>query len=73
MTYYTTAQAAALRGVARITVLKWVRHKMHPLPAVKHGRDWLIASCDLDGYKPARPGRPKHDAGHGYALADVVD
>lgn len=53
----TTTQVAELHHVKRITVLFWIR-RGH-LPAVKHGRDWMIAEADAAAFVPRKVGRPK--------------
>jgi len=50
----TTAQAAASKNVAAVTIRLWLRKGW--LKGEKVGRDWLIDPADLEQFKPARRG-----------------
>jgi excisionase family DNA binding protein len=48
----TTAEAAAILGITRTTVLAHI--KASNLKAEKHGRDWLIEQTEVDRFKQGR-------------------
>lgn len=54
---YTTAQAASQIGRSAEMVRRWC--VSGALPAVRHGRDWLIREEDLVEFRPRSRGRPR--------------
>jgi excisionase family DNA binding protein len=52
----TTAQAAERLGVNRQWI--WRLVQAGRLPAIRYGRDWLIAEADLAQLPPRKVGRP---------------
>lgn len=57
MKLYTTTEAAKKLNitVARVNALIVAGR----LPAIRHGRDYIISEEALANYRPRRPGRPK--------------
>lgn len=55
MPLLTVAQAAARRGVTRMSVHRWIRAG---LPAVRIGSQWVIEPAALDAFQPRPPGNP---------------
>lgn len=58
MNLLTTSQAAVELGVTRQRIGDLIRRKKNPLPATKHGRDWLIKQSDLEKVRERKVGRP---------------
>lgn len=52
----TTAEAAARLGLKPVTLRKYI--KDGAIKAMKHGRDWLISTDEIDRYQQER--RPAH-------------
>lgn len=57
MTLLTTAQAAAALDIGRPRVLQLIGAGR--LPAVKHGRDWMIEPVALEAVRSRPTGYPK--------------
>lgn len=57
MSSLTTAQAASILGIGAHRVRELIRKGR--LPAILHGRDWLIEEADLALVAHRPPGRPK--------------
>lgn len=53
----TTQEVAAELGITTRRVLALIRAGR--LPAVKHGRDWLIDPAELEAFSPRPRGRPR--------------
>jgi excisionase family DNA binding protein len=53
--FLTIAEAAALRGVSRWAIDRWIRGG---LPAQRLGRERIIARSDLDAFTPQGAGNP---------------
>ncbi len=71
----TTTQVAAALGVTPPRILQLI--SAGRLPAVKHGRDWMIESAALEavrsrpnGYPKGRPRTPPHREGLEFGRAE---
>jgi excisionase family DNA binding protein len=61
--FLSTKEAAFFLGVTPRRVVALIHSRR--LPAIKHGRDWLIKTKDLERVRNRRPGRPKKKEGGG--------
>ena len=57
MKFFTSKQAAEMLNMTQSEIRRAIIERR--LPAIKHGRDWLIKYEDVTNYKKSAAGRPK--------------